>query len=599
MEKNYNRQNDDIRKTVKNNPKGKKQTVNKKILLILALVVLIIVGIFIINKNKKIAISNTNIENYDYFVISSDGKFGVIDKSGNIVINPEYQSIQIPNPEKDVFICLYDYDNEKAKYSSKVLNKDSKEILGNYENVQAITNNNTSISNSYQSAILKYESNNKLGLITIDGKKITDAEYDSIETLEYKDNILKISKNGEYGLIELNGDEIIPAEYNAITADGYYNSSYDKAGYIVNIRTDEGYRYGYINYNGKQILDTIYTNIKRITEIKDDDNFYLITYKNGQAGLIKNGQTVIENEYEQLEYDSTSNMIMVQKNAKQGVMDLTGDSILIPQYEDITFRGILITGIKDGTLQVFDSSGVKQSDDSFISMQAVADGEYYITIDRNNKYGVCSKNRQVIISNEYSYVDYAFNNYFIVSKNGKLGVVDTNGNTSTDVKYDIAQKINGTNLIQTINSETGVTEIYNNKLELILSGQNAKIYIEKEYIEIIAGNDIVYLDFYGNVKKETDIFSSNSIFASKKDGKWGYVDKNGNVVIDYKYDIAMNINEYGYGAIKKDGKWGVVSGDGKIIEEPTYELTDARPKFVGKYYRVSSSYEIAYYSDNK
>lgn len=599
MEKNYNRQNDDIRKTVKNNPKGKKQTVNKKILLILVLVVLIIVGIFIINKNKKIAISNTNIENYDYFVISSDGKFGVIDKSGNIVINPEYQSIQIPNPEKDVFICLYDYDNEKAKYSSKVLNKDSKEILGNYENVQAITNNNTSISNSYQSAILKYESNNKLGLITIDGKKITDAEYDSIETLEYKDNILKISKNGEYGLIELNGDEIIPAEYNAITADGYYNSSYDKAGYIVNIRTDEGYRYGYINYNGKQILDTIYTNIKRITEIKDDDNFYLITYKNGQAGLIKNGQTVIENEYEQLEYDSTSNMIMVQKNAKQGVMDLTGDSILIPQYEDITFRGILITGIKDGTLQVFDSSGVKQSDDSFISMQSVADGEYYITIDRNNKYGVCSKNRQVIISNEYSYVDYAFNNYFIVSKNGKLGVVDTNGNTSTDVKYDIAQKINGTNLIQTINSETGVTEIYNNKLELILSGQNAKIYIEKDYIEIIAGNDIVYLDFYGNVKKDTDIFSSNSIFASKKDGKWGYVDKNGNVVIDYKYDIAMNINEYGYGAIKKDGKWGVVSGDGKIIEEPTYELTDARPKFVGKYYRVSSSYEIAYYSDNK
>ena len=599
MEKNYNRQNDDIRKTVKNNPKGKKQTVNKKILLILALVVLIIVGIFIINKNKKIAISNTNIENYDYFVISSDGKFGVIDKSGNIVINPEYQSIQIPNPEKDVFICLYDYDNEKAKYSSKVLNKDSKEILGNYENVQAITNNNTSISNSYQSAILKYESNNKLGLITIDGKKITDAEYDSIETLEYKDNILKISKNGEYGLIELNGDEVIPAEYNAITADGYYNSSYDKAGYIVNIRTDEGYRYGYINYNGKQILDTIYTNIKRITEIKDDDNFYLITYKNGQAGLIKNGQTVIENEYEQLEYDSTSNMIMVQKNAKQGVMDLTGDSILIPQYEDITFRGILITGIKDGTLQVFDSSGVKQSDDSFISMQAVADGEYYITIDRNNKYGVCSKNRQVIISNEYSYVDYAFNNYFIVSKNGKLGVVDTNGNISIDVKYDIAQKINGTNLIQTINSETGVTEIYNNKLELILSGQNAKIYIEKDYIEIIAGNDIVYLDFYGNVKKEADIFSSNSIFASKKDGKWGYVDKNGNVVIDYKYDIAMNINEYGYGAIKKDGKWGVVSGDGKIIEEPTYELTDARPKFVGKYYRVSSSYEIAYYSDNK
>lgn len=599
MVKNYNGQSDDIRKTVKNNAKNKKKNINGKVIAIFLVLLLIVIGIFIINKNKKTEIANKDIQEYNYFVISSDEKFGVIDKNGNTVIEVEYQSIQIPNPEKDVFVCLYDYNNEKAKYSSKVLNKENKEILTNYKNIQAITNNNTSINSSYQSEILKYENDGKYGILTLNGKKITDAEYDSIETLEYKDNVLKVSKDGKYGLIKLDGEEIIPTEYNAISADGYYNNSYDKAGYIVNVRTEEGYRYGYINSNGKQILDTIFTNIKRLTEIKDDENFYLITYKNGQAGLIKNGQTIIENEYEQLEYDSISNMIMAQKNAKQGVMDLTGDLILIPQYEDITFRGVYITGIKDGELQVFDASGVKQSDDSFVSMQPVSNGDYYITVDRNNNYGVCSKSRQTVINNEYSYIDYAFENYFIVSKNGKLGVIDTNKNTKIDVQYDIVQKISGTNLIQTINSKNGLTEIYNNNIEKILSGQNAKIYIEKDYIQVLAENDIVYLDFNGVAKEAEEIFKDNKIFASKKNGKWGYIDNSGNVIIDYIYDIAMNINEYGYGAVKKDGKWGVVSAEGKIILEPQYELNETRPQFVGKYYRVSSGYEIAYYSDKE
>ena len=598
MGQSYNKQNDDIRKTVKINSKNNKPKLNIKLIVFLLIVLFVIIlSAFFINRNKNLELSNASITNYNYFVISSEGKFGVIDKQGNIVIEPEYQSIQIPNPEKDIFVCLYDYNSEKAGYSSKVLNKESKEILTKYSNVQSIISNNTSSNNSYQTELLKYSENSKVGIITITGKKITDAIYDTIETLEYKDDILKVSKDGKYGLIKLNGEEIVKPEYNSIYADGYYNKNYEKAGFIVNIRTEEGYRYGYINYKGKQVLDTIYTNIKRITEIKDDESFYLITYKNGQAGLIKNGQTIIDNSYEQLEYNSTNNMVMIQKNAKQGVMDLSGESVLIPQYDEITFRGIYINAVKDGEQLVFDSSGIKQKEDSYASMQPVSDGEYYITIDRDNLYGVCSKNLQVLIKNEYSYIDYAFNNYFVVSKNGKLGLLDTNGNTIINIDQDIVQKINGTNLIQTIDSEKGITNIYNSNIQKILTGQNLRIYIESNYLEIIAENDVVYLDFLGNVKEEKEIFSDNEIFASKKDGKWGYIDRNGNVIVDYIYDIAMNINKYGYGAIKKDGKWGVISANGEVIQQPIYDLNDARPQFVGKYYKVSNSYEITYYSD--
>ena len=74
-----------------------------------------------------------------------------------------------------VFICLYDYNTETMEYSSKVLNENKKEILSKYEKVQAIPNNNTSISNPYQTEILQYKSNGEYGLITLSGSKITDA----------------------------------------------------------------------------------------------------------------------------------------------------------------------------------------------------------------------------------------------------------------------------------------------------------------------------------------------------------------------------------------------------------------------------------------
>ena len=309
---------DDLRKTVKNKTGKKKKDSNKMIPILL--IIIIIVGLILIinNAKKESKIVLQEITNYNYFVITVNGKSGVIDKEGKVIINPEYDSVQIPNPEKPIFVCLYDYNNETREYSSKVLNDKSEEILTKYENVQAILNNNTSISNSYQTTILKYKKDGKYGLIKTNGKKITSPIYDSIETLEYKDGILKVKINEQYGLIDLNGKEIIKAEYNSIIADGYYDkdTKYEKAGYIVNIKTNEGYRYGYINSKGKQTLDTIYTNLKRITDL-GDSAIYMINYKNGKAGIMKDAQTIIKNEYEDIEVDSQNQIASLQKTEKK------------------------------------------------------------------------------------------------------------------------------------------------------------------------------------------------------------------------------------------------------------------------------------------
>ena len=86
-------------------------------------------------------------------------------------------------------------------------------------------------------------------------------------------------------------------------------------------------------------------------------------------------------------------------------------------------------------------------------------------------------------------------------------------------------------------------------------------------------------------KKASEIFTSRTLFVDKKDGKYGFVDKDGNVIVDYIYDDATEQNDYGYCGIKKDGKWGSIDSKGNIIQEPIYDLEDyLKIDFIGRWH---------------
>lgn len=594
---------DDIRKTVKEGSKRRKP--NKKVLvkklIIWILAIAVVAGIIVALKNRKIKIKENEISEYNYFIISENGKTGVIDKTGKIVIKPEYDYIQIPNPEKAIFVCLYDYDTSVKSYNSKVLNEKGDEIYSKYSNVTAIPSNNTSIGWSYQTAILKYKEGEKYGIITTSGKQVTKAIYDSIETLDYKDGILKIKQNEKYGLIKLNGEVVLKSEYDTISTDGYYNdqtSKYENAGYIVSKKSEEGTSYGYISYNGKTVLDCKYNSIKRITNIKNDSIAYLITVENGKTGLYKNGQSIIKNEYESIEYDNTNQILAIEQNGKYGVYDLYGNMILPIQYDDLTFAGTIITATKDGKGLVFDANGNIKKDFNYTSIMPTKSNDYYITINNQGKYGVVDSSNTTLIDNKYSYIEYVFDKYFIFTDENKSGLIDYTGRKVLENKYSVVQNINGTNIIQATNSDTGISEIYNKNIEKVAETKNAHIYLKDNYIKILSDDTMMYVDYDGNVKKAQDLFPNNSIFAQKQNGKWGYVDISGNVVVDYIYDMAMDVNEYGFAAIKKDGKWGVIDGNKQVIKEPVYTITDANPTFIGEYYKKSADYELDCYSND-
>ena len=90
----------------------------KRLFIVATIIVLVIVGIFIyfIKFDKSKYKYENRAINRNYFLMNNENKYGVIDKNGNEIIRPNYDIIEIPNPEKPVFICKKSYNIETSEY---------------------------------------------------------------------------------------------------------------------------------------------------------------------------------------------------------------------------------------------------------------------------------------------------------------------------------------------------------------------------------------------------------------------------------------------------------------------------------------------------
>lgn len=455
-----------------------------------------------------------------------------------------------------------------------VYNGKKEEILSNYNNVQAVAIFTNINSTPYERSVLTYKENEKYGLIDLQGKEITKPIYDEISSINYKEGTFLVKQNEQEGIINMKGKTIIKCEYESVTSDNYYNEDQnnEKAGFIVSKKTDDGYRYGYINYRGSKIVKPIFTQLERVTEISDDKNIYFIAFKDGQAGLLKNNKEIVNYEYEDIQYNVLSDVFIIQRNGKYGATTREGKTILYPEYSSVYTGGIYINAVKDNVIEIFDLQGNKIETD-INSKIKTENSNYYITIDKNNIYKVVDANENVIINNDYNYMEYLPGDYFIVARDSKNGVVDINGKSVIELKYDSISRINETNILQ---AETNKSiELYNLNMKKITTMSNAtikEVKDDKEYILLFSENDFKYLDKDGNILKAQELFKENNLFAKNVNGKWGFVDKNGNLKVQNKYEVVTDFNKYGFAGIKKDGKWGVIDQEGHIVQEPIYEL---------------------------
>ncbi len=576
----------------------------KKKLIIIGILILIIIAIVVsliiyFSNRAKYIFDVEYVSNIEYNTVKVEDKYGVIDGNGNIVIEPTYNVIQIPNPSKPVFICMSNYNTETKEYETKVLNDKKEQVITGHSNIQAIPANSTADGIPFENTVLRYKRDDKYGLISLEGKEITDAIYEEISSVTYKEGMLLVKQDGKYGVININGKVVIKPEYDNITVDNYYdvNTGYQRTGFIVCSIKDEGYRYGYVDYRGKKILDTIYTEVERVTDLEDEKDVYIVAYKDGQAGLLKNKKQILDYEYEDIIYYAYNDVFIVQRNGKQGITDRKGKIKIDTKYTNISFGGIYVNAVDENNeTKILDLNGNEVSD-GYIAKMPTKDGEHYIVYDEEGLYKIIDNNGNVVVDRSYTNIEEIGDNYYIVANNRNNGIIDLTGKSLVELRYNSIVELDNTELLQANISATSTVSLINKNMQVVATMDNASIDVEDGYIRLYSETEDKYFDYAGNELSTKDVFPNNKMYAQEENGKWGFVDQNGNTKVENEYDMVTELNEYGFAGIKKDGKWGVIDEDGQVVQEPIYELDEISPSFIGKYYKVDEWYGNVYYTD--
>ena len=473
-----------------------KLNIKKVIATIVAIIVIIMFVISLKNLLSKPKTKDEMSTITTYYSAYKDGKWGVIDNNGNVIIDLNYdEMIVVPDKTVDLFIVTYDTNYEDGSYKTKVLDKNGKEKLSNFYNVQAIENYN---SNEvwYENDILKYQKDGKLGLINFSGKEIVPAEYDKIYAIPGIQKSIIIEKDGLRGLVSNTlGEIIINPDYAEITS---LTDTYDN-GYLV--KNKDSY-YGVITADKKVILECKYDKIDSVT----GNDMYVVT-ESGKTKLIKkDGTTVLEDGFDEITSIDGDNVI-IKKGDKYGVISVTGENIIPAKYDELKF--------------VFDSNYIAK---------------------KNDKYGIINAKNEEVLEFKYVSMTYRKEANFIEADNEEL---------KTDIIDSSLNIVLSNVIISEVNNDRGYIRIrtgedykyYNFKFEekkpqdvlttntLFLVKENGKYGYENKNGERIV--DCIYDD--GTEQNEM------GYVAIKKDGLWGSLKSNGTIALEPSVNLDNNL----------------------------------------------------------
>ena len=328
-------------------------------------------------------------------------------------------------------------------------------------------------------------------------------------------------------------------------------------------------KYGVITDKCEEVIAPSYREYIVIPNNKTDIFLctYDVDYTNNtyKTKALNSKNKEIFTEYENIEpianYDANNtisyeqNAIKVQKDGKYGMINIEGKEILPCEYDDL-----------------------------------------YSLKNTSNKVGVISSEGETILNNVYDDVKFAFTGSYIIEQNGKYGIAKSKDEIVVNPTYTTMNYISTADIIEA--SEDGITSnLLNSNFEIKLTGIVTEINTNKGYIKIRQDNEEKYYNFRFEERTKQDINSSNTLFLDKQNDKYGYVDKNGKVVVDYQYDDATEQNEYGYAAVQKDGKWGAINEKGEEIVAPQYDFSNNLGiDFIGEWHLGSIDSNATYYT---
>lgn len=303
--------------------------------------------------------------------------------------------------------------------------------------------------------------NGKFGIVDCGGLVIIPPAYDYI----YPFGTLKVAVaqvGSKYGAVNLSGNIAIPFEYDYIYS---FNNSKTTVAYkdklftVINTEgkpvSDKTYKYieefknglalaygdgyGYIDHNGNEIIDCIYSDVKQGTALsvflKNNDKWALFSSEGenlsgfiyDDAGEFENGLSAVS--------------ITDDGKKKFGFVNDSGDNIIPFIYSTAQkFKyGKAIVSLENN-YGIIDVEGNTVIPFEYTGFNTSYDYNVIAAADKNSKWGLISFTNKKLTEFKFDYIFEFENGYAAVLLNHKYGVIDTQGNLIVDIDYKTQQE---------------------------------------------------------------------------------------------------------------------------------------------------------------
>jgi hypothetical protein len=263
------------------------------------------------------------------FLINVDGKYGYINKSGKIIVKPQYdEAAEFSEGLAEVSNCSEKPNkNGYYIYQYRYINKQGKEVIYPDFHYETKTKGNIYIDSKFSNGLAKFPISNKWGYIDKSGKFAIKPQFDYAE--DFSDSIAAVQIKDKWGYINKKGDFVIKPEFD-------YAQNFIEGIGIVGFYNKDGN--GAVNNKGKFVIPLGNDQLVAISE------GIMTVFK---AKKLKTGET----DYSCVYTDKKLNVILdPQKHGYSSGIDDDGDH---SNFSD----GLLLVSDKDWNWLYINKSG--------------------------------------------------------------------------------------------------------------------------------------------------------------------------------------------------------------------------------------------------
>lgn len=369
-------------------------------------------------------------------------------------------------------------------------------------------------------------------------------------------NLIRIEKSNKIGYINADGEVIIPPKY--ISGTDYY-----KGRAIVK---NESNMLGVLD--NKNDFVSAFGNFFYIERFSNRYIASKFTQNGLKLALLNSDlEELTRYKYDNITYAKDNSFIFVRNNT-MGILNSEGTEIYSYEASDIDDKKIEIEVskiTKDDEKSKY--ARIKVNDSSTIVNLQTGKEVYKYTLDNiyvldNNVFYISSKyqdtnNRYLVIKNDR--IAYQTNTYL------RVRVDDYDSNVVIGINDDVTYDYIDLTTKKVINENETYDYTYGDG---VILKKEHDFEVGKDYYEIIVKGKVTKkLDAIMPVNGE---FKNGYLKVFAGDNKYNFIDINGNMLNEEKYDSATDFNKFGYSIVSKDGSYGVIDNKGEVVIPTKY-----------------------------